>query len=212
MSILPTCRHKKASQCDNATVVKKHSWERRSMKREFLNELGLEKEVIDKIMAENGKDIEAEKAKTTAEGEKLKAANETIQGLQETVKKFDGVDVQKLKDDLAAAETKYNTDINNLKLETALEMALTTGKAKNSKAVKALLNMEEIKLDGDKLLGLEEQITKLKADNAYLFDIADSSQTTVSTGAGHADSLGGDNDKFIAAAMRGAGIEQKDNK
>ena len=33
------------------------------MKREFLEGLGLEKEAIDKIMAENGKDIEAGKAK-----------------------------------------------------------------------------------------------------------------------------------------------------
>ena len=41
------------------------------MKTEFLKELGLEQEQIDKIMAENGKDIAAEKAKATkAEGER----------------------------------------------------------------------------------------------------------------------------------------------
>ena len=32
------------------------------MKRSFLGDLGLEKEVVDKIMAENGKDIENAKA------------------------------------------------------------------------------------------------------------------------------------------------------
>ena len=32
------------------------------MKRKFLEDLGLEKETIDKIMTENGADIEAEKA------------------------------------------------------------------------------------------------------------------------------------------------------
>ena len=36
------------------------------MKREFLKELGLEQEVIDKIMGEAGKDVEAEKAKVSA--------------------------------------------------------------------------------------------------------------------------------------------------
>ncbi len=36
------------------------------MKTEFLKELGLEQEQIDKIMAENGKDIAAEKAKALA--------------------------------------------------------------------------------------------------------------------------------------------------
>ena len=41
------------------------------MKTDFLKGLGLEQDVIDKIMAENGKDIAAEKAKTTkAEGER----------------------------------------------------------------------------------------------------------------------------------------------
>ena len=41
------------------------------MKTEFLRGLGLEQDAIDKIMAENGKDVAAEKAKTTkAEGER----------------------------------------------------------------------------------------------------------------------------------------------
>lgn len=41
------------------------------MKTEFLKERGLEQEQIDKIIAENGKDIAEEKAKETkAEGER----------------------------------------------------------------------------------------------------------------------------------------------
>lgn len=35
------------------------------MKAEFLKGLGLEQDVVDKIMAENGKDVAAEQAKTT---------------------------------------------------------------------------------------------------------------------------------------------------
>ena len=38
------------------------------MKTDFLKGLGLEQDAIDKIMAENGKDIAAEKAKTTKVG------------------------------------------------------------------------------------------------------------------------------------------------
>lgn len=180
------------------------------MERKFLEDLKIEKEVIDKIMAENGKDIEAEKAKITAETGKLKTAEETIRQLQETVKKFDGVDVEKLKKDLADAEAKYNTDISKLKLETALDMALVGNKARNAKAVKALLNMDEIKLDGDKLLGLDSQLEKLKTENDYLFEgiekAPDSDTTNVSTGMEHGDSLDGESDKFISAAMKGAGI------
>lgn len=44
------------------------------MKREFLKGFDIADDVIDKIMAENGKDIEAEKSKVTA----LKTENETL--------------------------------------------------------------------------------------------------------------------------------------
>ena len=89
------------------------------MKREtieaMLKEAGVAedkmKNAVDGIMAENGKDIEAEQAKTTAETAKLTTANNTIKELQEAAKKFDGKDLDKLKGDLEALQTKYNNDI-----------------------------------------------------------------------------------------------------
>ena len=67
------------------------------MKTEFLKELGLEQEQIDKIMAENGKDIAAEKAKTTkAEGERDNYKSQ-LDTTKESLGKFDGVDVEALK-------------------------------------------------------------------------------------------------------------------
>lgn len=56
------------------------------MKREFLQELKLDDATIEKIMAENGKDIEREKAKfADYDGlkEQLKKANETIDGFKD---------------------------------------------------------------------------------------------------------------------------------
>lgn len=139
----------------------------------------------------------------------LNTANQTIANLQNTVKKFDGVDVQKLKDDLMTAESKYNTDINKIKLENALDMALISGKAKNAKAVKALLNLDDIKLDGDKLLGLDTQLEKIKTDNDYLFGEAQQQKddtTLVKSGLEHKGALDGDIDKFMSSAMKGAGL------
>lgn len=43
------------------------------MKREFLQKLGLEKDAIDQIMAENGKDITAEQEKAKEVEEKKKS-------------------------------------------------------------------------------------------------------------------------------------------
>ena len=175
--------------------------------REFLKGLDFDKETIDTIMAEHGKLL-------TSAKEEVATANETIKTLQDTVKKFDGVDVEKLKQDLADAETKYNTDLSATKLSNALEMALITGKAKNTKAVKALLDTESIKLDGDKLLGLDEQLTKLKADNAYLFEEVKADDTTVkvNSGADHQEPLGGETDKFLSAARVAAGLPTEDTK
>ena len=101
------------------------------MKTDFLKDLGLSQEAIDKVMAENGKDIAAEQAKTTAKVGELSTANQTIKDLQEAVKKFDGVDIGKLKTDLTVLQTKYDTDVaserakaDNLQKEYGLKDAL----------------------------------------------------------------------------------------
>ena len=52
-----------------------------------------------------------------------------------------------------------------------MELALTNAGAKNNIAVKALLKMENIKMDNDKVIGLTEQIEELKKTNDYLFKI-----------------------------------------
>ncbi len=140
------------------------------MKREFLKDLGLADEAIDKIMAENGRDVEAQKTLTTAETTKLATANQTIKDLQDTVKKFDGVDVKALNDKIAELQTKYDADTAALRLGNAIDAALRDGKARNPKLVKAALDMEKIKLDGDKLLGMDDQLTALKKSDAYLFN------------------------------------------
>ncbi len=159
------------------------------MKREDLEKLGLTKEQIDTIMAENGKDIEAEKAKAAAKEGEISTANETIKTLQDTVKKFDGVDVEKLKNDLVGLQNKYDADLSAARLDGALEAALRDAKAKNTKAVRALLKVEEIKLDGDKLLGLDKQLEKVKTEASYLFDTEapGKSGVKVDSGAGHQD-------------------------
>lgn len=67
------------------------------MKTEELKELGLEQSVIEKIFAMNGKDVEAEKAKTKkaeSERDNYKAQLDTA---KDALSKFDGVNVEELK-------------------------------------------------------------------------------------------------------------------
>ena len=100
----------------------------------------------------------------------LDTANNTITGLRDTVAKFDGVDIEKLKTDAKNWEAKYNTDIAAVKLDSAVNMALVEAKAKNPKLAKAALDMSLVKIDGDKLLGLSEQLENIKKSEKYLFD------------------------------------------
>lgn len=134
----------------------------------------------------------------------LTTANQTISGLRDTVSKFDGVDVDKLKKDAADWESKYNADIAAVKLDSALNLALIEAKVKNPKLARAGLDMSLIKLDGDKLLGLSEQLEALKMSDGYLFEDAEGTGARVNTGAHHTNT---NTDTFVAAMLKGAGLE-----
>ncbi len=142
----------------------------------------------------------------------LATAQTTITGLQDTVKKFDGVDIEKLKKDAADWETKYNTDISAMKLDSALNMALVEAKVKNPKLARAGLDMSIIKLDGDKLLGLSEQLEALKKSDGYLFQEEDGGNggARVNTGGHHNNN--NNTDTFMAALMKGAGLGEKEGE
>ena len=68
--------------------------------------------------------------------------------------------------------------MHNLQFNFALEGALTNAKSKNNKALKALLNMDNIKYQEGKLEGLQEQIEALQKDASYLFDLDTAPQNT----------------------------------
>lgn len=121
------------------------------------------------------------KDKFDAKETELTTANNTIKTLQDTVRKFDGVDVEKLKNDVKNWETKYNDDIAKLRLDFAVETALTAAGSKNNVAVKAILAefLKEAKLD-DKgaVAGLSNEIKKLteSEDTSFMFKAPDTQQ------------------------------------
>ncbi len=162
------------------------------MKTAFLKGLGLEKEVIDEIMAENGRDIEAEKAKAKDLQSQLDTANNTIKErdtqLEQLKNSPDNPEtlkqqIQQLQDDNKAAKEAHEKELKELKVSNALEKALTDAKAKNSKAVQALLELgDDVELNEDGTIkGLDEKIKALKKSDSYLFN--EEKQTTKIDGA-----------------------------
>lgn len=142
------------------------------MKRTELEALGLEKEIIDKIMDINGQDINAAKKDLeaiTRERDELKKEVSDRDGQIESLKKSAGNN-----EDLKKQIETLQAENKATKLNAAIEKALTGAKARNITAVKALLkDIDKAELSDDGTVkGLEDQIKLLKSsdDTKFLFD------------------------------------------
>lgn len=69
-----------------------------------------------------------------------------------------------------AAEQTAAKQLEDLQFDTALHTALAAAKARNPKAVAALLNREAMKFAGGSIVGLNEQLEAVKKDNGFLFE------------------------------------------
>lgn len=127
-------------------VVNDGSW----LPRTKYNEKDIEAKELRKQLDERDKQLKALEGKAAGH-EELKAALEAAQEANTQA--------------IAEWEAKAAT----MRLEFAVEKALSDAKAKNTKAVRALLNMDNVKLDGEQLLGLKEQLDALQKSDAYLF-------------------------------------------
>ena len=173
--------------------------------REKLLKIGLSNEQMEKIIALHGADIEELKAKSdeliNSKTEELKKANESLQSQiaerdkdLKTLKKQAG-DNEELTNQFKELQSKYKQDTDNLtkelqqtKLNSAVDSALGKAKVRNTKAAKALLNMDEVKLnDKGELEGLDDQISSLQKTDGYLFDQGNKEPYQPQGGGGNTD-------------------------
>ncbi|MCD8209164.1 MAG: phage scaffolding protein [Bacteroidales bacterium] len=144
--------------------------------------MGLTKEQIDAIMATNGSDIENARSTMQKEidglNEQLKDRDKQLTDLKATAGDNESLakqisDLQEANKQAAAA---HESELNQLKIDFAVDKALTGAQAKNNKAVRALLDLTDAKFDKDgNVKGLQEQIDALVAgeDTKFLFNAAE---------------------------------------
>jgi hypothetical protein len=111
--------------------------------------------------AEAKKKLEADLAARDTQLEELKKAA----GTSEELKK----QIETLQAENKKASEEWQAKMAQMQLDFAIEKALAAAKAKNAKAVKALLDMEKVKLDGEQLLGLDDQLKAIQQSDPYLF-------------------------------------------
>lgn len=150
------------------------------MKKEDLVKLGLDEETAKKVA-----DASAEELKGFIPKQRFDEVNESNKTLKATVaerdkqleelKKVDAAGLQAKIDELQAANKTANENhekqIKEMRINHAIEFALTAAKAKNITAAKALIKLDEITVDGETVKGLDKQIKALSEaeDTKFLF-------------------------------------------
>ena len=196
------------------------------MKKQELIDLGIEDADVQKsILRLYGLGIESFKsdvATLTGEKETLTAqlleAGATIEGFKEmdveAIKKSADdwqSKAEQAKTDADEAKATRDSDVAKLKFDHALDGALGKAKAKNIKSVKALLKMDDLKLDDDgSISGLIPQLETIVADNDFLFDSVepeDPNDPKIVLGSKKKSILG---DPIVTAARDAAGVSGKD--
>ena len=186
------------------------------MKTEFLQNLKvgdqpLSKEVIDAILAENGRDIEAAK-KPFADYDHIK---EQLDEAQKTIKGFQDQDIEGVRKSAQEWEDKYNQAVKDHEAKLAdmafdrkLEDAITGAKGKNAKAIKALLDVDTLKASKNQDADIKAAMDALQKESGYLFgDVGN--PPPYSPGAGTGAYQGGSgSDATLRAAM---GLPAKNN-
>lgn len=148
------------------------------MKREFLQNFkvgdqALPKEIIDVIMDENGRDIEAAK-KPFADYEAMKAQ---LQAAKDGLEAFKGVDVDKLQGkiqeltgQLADKDREWQAKLDGMAFDGRIRDAITAAKGRNAKAIAALLDVDALRASKNQETDIRAALEALKKDNGYLFE------------------------------------------
>ena len=152
------------------------------MNKEKLIEKGLSEELAEWVMNElNGNFIP--KTRFNEINTELKQTKDLVKerdGQLETLKKSVGdseelkKQIEQLQNDNKAKDEAHANEIKQLKIDTAIDKALADAKAKNTKAVKALLELgDDIEIGEDGTIkGLDAKIKALTEaeDTKFLFD------------------------------------------
>lgn len=147
-------------QADKVLAAHKEEMKEYVPKSRF-NEVNEEKKTLKSQLAERDKQL-TDLKNTAGDNEQLK---QKIAELEESNKK---------------ASAEHEAQLKQLRIDHAVESALTSAKARNQKAVRALLNLDDVDIDDDgKIKGLDKQIKKLveSDDTKFLFE-SDDGKTT----------------------------------
>ena len=105
--------------------------------------------------------------------DQLEATNKQLEELKKnaTLTEEQKNQLKTLEDQVKAQNESHAAELKKIRLDHAIETALSKAKSKNVKATRALLDEQKIILGDDgQIAGLNEQLEAIKKDNGYLFE------------------------------------------
>lgn len=149
------------------------------MKRKFLEDLGLEADAIEKIMAESGKDITPLKAKIDDLEEQIAIKETTITEKNNKITELEKVDIEAIKKQAKEEGiAEGSKEIENFKKQNAIDKIYNEEfevdgkkyKVKDKKGLQGYLDNEKIKYENNQVTGLVEQFSEIVKTSPYLFE------------------------------------------
>ena len=149
--------------------------------KELLKKAGIEEEKVDGVISDISKElpkhfIPKDKYNEVAEAKKkletdIQDRDKQLEDLKNAAGSNEELkaQIEQLQAENQKAAEEWQAKMAQMQLDFAIEKALAAAKAKNPKAVKALLDMEKVKLDGEQLLGLDDQLKAIQQSDPYLF-------------------------------------------
>lgn len=180
------------------------------MEREYLKGLGLEDEVIGKVMAEHGKTVQSLQSERDAATEEVATYKAQVEQRDNDIKELKESSTSKkdYDDKVAALEATYAQDkadmeakMEQIKFDSKLALSLKDANVRNPNAIKGLLKLDDIKLKDDELDGLQAQLDALKESDGYLFNQPEDTAQITTTG-NPTGKPGTETDVFAAAAQK----------
>ncbi len=151
------------------------------MTREYLKELGIEVEIIDKIMAEHGKSVQKLKELENVK-EDLTEAKATIEKLEKTNKDNEDLQnqIKEYKEKLETSEKERQAENKSRMIEDALRNA----KGSDLEYLKFKLGEVELDKDGN-LKDIESKIKDLKEKHPSFFEAEEVEEETKKDDSGY---------------------------
>lgn len=176
---------------------------------------GITDEALKWLMDENGSDINREKAKADAIQKQLDTANAQLSDVQDKLKAFDGVDVDKLRGESDKLRQQIAEMQDGWAFDSLLDGAIRDARGRNVKAIRGMLDLDTLKASKDRSADIKAAIETLAKDNAWAFETdpagekKPSTGVTVDTGGEHGSGGSAGEEDGVAAAFAALNPELK---